>query len=165
MQRLRRLLVLGLISQLCALCAIPQTGAESKKEDNLYSIAMAASLDEMQRQWGHQNNGIDYARMLVWKNPEITDDLPTQFGSHHVEVLDQQSLVEMCKKAGKQLPVLEIHPIHNDGARLRIQVSLSWAKNYKRGLALGISDWSDVYFQFDCDKRTYTISEVKLGGI
>jgi hypothetical protein len=165
MLSLRRLVVVGLVSHMWVLCANPQTRAESKKEDNLYSIALAASLDEMQRQWGRQNNGIDYDRMVVSKNPEITDDLPTQTGSHHVEVLDQQALVVRCKRAGKQLPVLEIHPMHNDGARLRIQVSLSWAQNYKRGLAIRISDWSDVYFQFDCEKGIYTISEVKLGGI
>jgi len=165
MRRLRRFLIVCLVSHLCALRAFPQTAGEPKREDNVYSMALAASLDEMQKQWGYQNNGIDYAHMLALKNPEITDELSTEFGTHHVEYLDQQALVQRCKKAAKQVPVLEIHSMHNDGARLRIQVSVSWASNYKRGLALGFSDWSDVEFQYDCEKKKFVISSVKLGGI
>ena len=142
------------------------------KADNLYSMALEASISEMEKQWGHiddSNNGsgirTDYHHVRVRKNPELTDDLPPRFGDHQVEYLDDQALIESYKTLRKEFSVLDVHPVHNDGSRLRIQISVSWFK-YKNGRSFfGLSDWSDVEFQFDCESQTFVLSAVKLGGI
>jgi hypothetical protein len=148
----------------------PQSSKPPKQGDNLYADALISSITEMQKQWGYINDsdqGIrtDYNHMIVVKNPEITYDLPSQFEDHRVEYLDNNALGERHRELKKDFSVLEIHPMHNEGKRLRIQVSLSWIEYKKNRLQVAISSWSNVEFQYDCDKQTYVISSVKLGGI
>jgi len=103
--------------------------------------------------------------VIVRKDPELTGGLPSEFGEHHVEYPDNQTLIEKYNTLKKEFAVLAIHPMRNEGTHLRIQVSTSWVEYKRKGLWFGISDWSDVEFQHDCDKQTYVISSVKLGGI
>jgi hypothetical protein len=164
--------VISLMPLLWTAFTFAQASGPSVKQDNLYSMALVASVTEMEKSWGYIDDGdhgrrirTDYRRMLVRKNPEITDDLPQEFGNYHVEYLDDQALTERYKDMRKEFSVLEIHPVHGDGPRLKIQVSVSWAKSQNRRLILAFSDWSDVEFRYDCEKQAYTISAVKLGGI
>jgi hypothetical protein len=157
---------------LLAVSAFPQSSKQRKQEDNLYADALTASITEMQKQWGYvddSDNGsrkrTDFNHMIVRKDPELTDGLSSEFGEHHIEYLDDQALAEKYNALKKEFAVLTIHPIHKEGAHLRIQVSTSWVEYKKKGLWFGISDWSDVEFQYDCDKRRYVISSVELGGI
>jgi hypothetical protein len=47
----------------------------------------------------------------------------------------------------------------------KIAISVYWA-SYKKGrLELALSDWSEVELNYNCEKQSFTISEVKLGGI
>jgi hypothetical protein len=55
--------------------------------------------------------------------------------------------------------------MQNEGARLKIEVSVSYVEYRKRRFLLALSDWSDVEFRYDCEKQKYIVSTVKLGGI
>jgi hypothetical protein len=141
----KRSVVLSILL-LCAPSAFPQEPT-SPKEDNLYSVALFASVAEMEKEWGHIDDGdggsrirTDYHHMLVRKTPEITEHLPLAAGDYHVDFLDQQALIGRYKSGKKELSVLEIHPMRNDGPRLKIQVSVSWVKYEERGLTLAFSD-------------------------
>jgi len=61
--------------------------------------------------------------------------------------------------------MLDTHPMHNDGPKLRIQVSESWAHYRKGQLMLAGSGWSEVEFRFDPDKQGFAIVSARLGGI
>jgi hypothetical protein len=172
MNQFTRLLVLTSIPFFWTTPIFPQSRDTPGKENDLYSMAFVASVTEMERSWGYIDDGdngsrtrTDYNRLVVRQDSEITDPLPTQFGTHHVEYLDDRALIDRYKTLRKEFATLEIHPMHNDGAELKIQVSVSWIKFEKGRLIFQFSDWSDVKFRFDCEKHAYTISEVKLGGI
>jgi hypothetical protein len=169
---MKRSVVVWVVLFLHALTAYPQLGGPPAKEDNLYSKALFASISEMDKSWSHIDNsnggsGIrtDYHHLLVEKDVEVTDGLPTQMGDYHVEYLDHQALIDRYKKLRKEFPVLRIHPIQSDGTRLKIQVSVSYFSYKKQRLLFGFSDWSDVEFGYDCEKQKYIVSSVKLGGI
>jgi hypothetical protein len=126
----------------------------------------------MEKSYGHIDDSVhgsqirtNYLHMLVMKDPEITQGLPTQFGDHQIEYLDKQAVIAKCRTLGKEFSILEIHPMHSDGHTLRIQVSESWASYHKGRLTLAVSDWSDVEFRFDPEKQSFVIASVKLGGI
>jgi hypothetical protein len=69
------------------------------------------------------------------------------------------------KKSGKSYAALVIQPIQNEGKTLKIVVVVYWI-SYKEGhLKLGLSDWTNVQFHYDCDKQQFIVSSVKLGGI
>ena len=172
MNTARTLVTASVILFLWPLRGLPQTDQSHDEVDNLYSAALIASIKEMQKSWGYIDDGdngsrtrTNYGQMLMRKNPEITDDLPTKFGDHEVEYLDDQALVERRKTLKKDFSVLEIHPARNRGPQLKIQVSVSWVEYQGGRLVFAISDWSDVEFRYDCVKQAYTISAVKLGGI
>jgi hypothetical protein len=107
----------------------------------------------------------DYRHMIVEQEPLITKGLTTEFENHFVEYLDSQALIERYTKLGKSYPALVIQPMQNEGKTLKIEVVVYWI-SYKKGhLQLGLSDWSDVEFHYDCDKQQFVVGSVKLGGI
>jgi hypothetical protein len=168
----KRLLVIAIVGfVISAHTAISQTASPPAK-DNLYSLALQASILQMEREWGHLGHstleeGIptDYRHMLVRKDPIITDELPTAFENHSIEYLDDQELIDRYRKLNNSFSVLKIAPIRNQGAVLKIVVSTYWFSYKKNQLQFAYSDWSDVEFRYDCEQRAFVITSVKLGGI
>lgn len=167
----RRPLVLAIVTfVLTAHVAIAQTPSASAKDD-LYSLALQASILQMEKEWGHLGpsafEGIppDYHRMIVQKDPSITDKLPTDFEGRSIEYLDNQQLIDRYRRLNRPFETLRVGPIRNEGAVLRIVVSTYWVSYKKHRLLFGYSDWSDVEFRYDCEHGTFVIASVKLGGI
>ena len=155
---------------LSAYPAFPQESAAPTKEENLYFKALSASIIEMEKAWGHQDNSslgvrTDYRQMLVERDLTITKDLPEQFGDHRVEYLETKDVVAKCKQLRKPFPILKIFPMKNEGSRLKITINVYWANYKKEHLELALSDWSEVELNYSCEKQSFIVSRVKLGGI
>ena len=152
--------------------AFAQGGTKPAVENNLYYRALFASLDKMAKSWGNGDDSVsssriptDYHNMIVERNREITEGLPSQLGEYLVEYLDSQGLIDRYRKLRKPFAILVSHPLKNDDSRLEISFTVHWF-SYGKGQSLyALSDWSTVYFRYDCEKREYVIDEVKLGGI
>jgi len=164
-------MILNLTLALIVFSARAQESKETKK-NSLYASALLASMDEMEKSWGHIDDSddgsrirTDYRHMFVVKDPEITDALASQFGDHQVEYLDNQAQIDRYKSLRKNFSILKIHPVQIDGEHLKITVSVYYVEYEKRKLRLALSDWSEVEFHFDCEQQRYAISSVKLGGI
>jgi hypothetical protein len=149
-----------------------QSRLSQRSENDLYSIALKTSILQMEKEWGQIDDTVlgtrirtDYRHVIVEKAPLITDGLPTEFGNHAVEYLDNQGLVERYRTLGKSYATLVIQPIQNEGATLKIAVVVYWVSDKKHRLQLALSDWSDVEFHYDCDTQQFVVSSVKLGGI
>jgi len=82
-----------------------------------------------------------------------------------LQYLDHEGLVERYRRLGKSYLTLVIRPIQNEGPKLKVAVVGYWVSYKKHRLALGLSDWSDVEFRYDCDQQQFVVSSVKLGGI
>ena len=171
MSMLRQAMLLSFASIFFVEFASAQERTEEKK-NNLYSAAVLASLDEMEKSWGHLDDSkglnrirTDYRHMFVVKDAEITDALPSQFGDRQVEYLDDRAQFDRYKTLRREFPILKIHPMQTDGGRLKINISVYYVEYEKRKLRLALSDWSEVEFHFDCNLQQYVISSVKLGGI
>jgi hypothetical protein len=168
----KRVLVLAIVSfVIYAHTATSQTASLPTKDD-LYYLALQASILQMEREWGHLGHSaleegipIDYRRMLVRKDPIITDGLPTAFENHSIEYLDDQELIDRYRKLNNSFLVLKIAPIRNQGTVLKIVVSTYWFSYKKHRLQFGYSDWSDVEFRYDCKQDAFVITSVKLVGI
>jgi hypothetical protein len=167
----KQALVLAIVSfVISAHTAVAQSASAPPKND-LYSLALQASILQMEKEWGHLGpsafEGIppDYHHMIVQKDPSITDKLPTDFEGHSIEYLDNQELIDRYRRLNKTFETLRVGPIRNEGAVLRITVSTWWFSYKKHRLLFGYSDWSDVEFRYDCEHGTFVIASVKLGGI
>ena len=53
----------------------------------------------------------------------------------------------------------------NEGSRLKITINVYWASYKKEHLELALSDWSEVELNYSCEKQSFIVSRVKLGGI
>ncbi len=96
--------VLFVIPMLWVVPTFSQEASESK--DSLYSMALVAGVEEMQKQWGYIDDGdqgsrirTDYHHLIVRKNAEITDDLPSQSDEFHFEYLDDAALLARSNKS------------------------------------------------------------------
>jgi len=149
------------------LFSFAQANADSNAaKDNFYSKALFASLAKMEEAWGHiSRNTIDYHDMIVVAYPQITDTLPLQFGDYRVRYLDNNDLIATYKKFKREFPVFIAHPMVNEGDFIKVSFTVNWVSYKKRRLNFGVSDWSNVYFRYDCEKREYVIDKVELGGI
>jgi hypothetical protein len=157
---------------LIAVSVSAQSEPPKNVENSLYSLALKTSILQMEKDWGHIDDSLrgeqirtDYRHMIVEKDPLITDGLPAEFDNHSVEYLDHEGLVARYGKLGKEYAVLVIRPIQNEGPTLKVAVVVHWVSYKKHRLMLGLSDWSNVEFRYDCDQQQFVVSSVKLGGI
>ena len=175
---IKRLIILALVLALYSPSAFTRRANKPDDENNLYFRALFASLKKFDELDGTlKSRGAivgddcgnrlcaDYHHMIVQKSGGITDNLPSQLGEYRVEYLDAQGLIDRYKRLRKGLPILISHPMVNEQERLKISFSFHWFSYKRRALIFEISDWSNVYFRYDFERREYVIDEVKLGGI
>ena len=168
MHSLQRLLLASSLLLVCSQITISQETPRS--QDNLYATALFASLDKMAKDWGAIDDGsehairTDYHRMIIEKN-DVTEKLPESLGAYRVEYLDEDELIARYRKLNKEFAVLRIHPITNNGVKLSINIALYWFSYKEKTLTYSLSDRSNVEFHYDCEKHTWTIDDVKLGGV
>jgi hypothetical protein len=142
-----------------------QVQTHTKKENTLYAKALFASVAEMQKQYGEQKEAPDYHHMFVEADPSITDGLPSESAGYRIEYLDDKGQTARYQKLKREYPILKIFPIEDEGATLKVGITVYYFSYKNRRLMYALSDWSNVEFRFDCDKQEFVISSVKLGGI
>ena len=162
-----KLLIPVAVILLLASSAQSQQRSAPPVESNLYSRALFASLEKMDKEWGRIDRAIppDYHQMIVERDRNITDGLPAQSGDYRVEYLDPQQLVDRYKKLRKAFPILVAFPMVDNGERVKVSFNLSWFSYEKRRLTYALDGGSHVYFRYDCEKREFVIDEVMLWGV
>jgi hypothetical protein len=159
---------------ICFICFLPSYGQQkdvSTDGDDLYAKALSASIEEMEKSWSRFDDSCcdnrirtDYRHLIVEKD-EITETLPKQFATHEIEYLDSHELSDRYQRLRKEFAVLRVHPLRYNGGRFKILIGVSWFKVKKGHLFYAFSDWSEVEFQYNCEKQNWEITNVKLGGI
>jgi len=61
--------------------------------------------------------------------------------------------------------VMQVHPAIVEGPRIKVRIAVFWAHVAKGRLGLGLSDWADVLFRFDCSNGEFRVDHVECGGI
>ncbi len=159
-----------LLLSLSLSCA-PAT-AQSDSTEDLYVIALEASLMQMAHEWGtidDSNAGkrvrTDYRSVVVKIDQVIPSGLPVQVGSSQVEYLDHDELVQRAKRLRRPFAILEGVPMTVEGSTPVVTYRQLWVTFRKGMLHLGLSAWSKVYFRFDCQGNRFVVDRVQLGGI
>ncbi len=149
-----------------------QSNAASTGKDNLYEWALSATIKEMDKSWSaiddsERNTRLrtDYHHLIVEKTDEITEELPTRFGASEVEYLDINHLTNRYRRLRKEFAILRVFPLRNDGEVLTIQISVYYFRSKRKNTFYALSDWSVVSFRYDCEKRSWILESVKLGGV
>jgi|SRR5882672_1403628 len=172
MSKTPRLAFAAIVVLLCANSTNSREVIAIEDGRSLYAVALITSVAEMEKSWGKQDDSLggsrvrtDYHHLFLEKDSEITDVIPSHDGDFRFESLDTQSQIERYKRLEKKYSILKIHTMQGDRSRLRIHVAQNWIEYKKGRLFAEISDWCDVEFQFDCEKNSFMVTSVKLGGI
>ena len=160
-------------AMMCLICGMDGRGSATPRGSaNLYERALAASIEEMARAYGHIDDSYggefirtDYRHLVVEKNEVITDDFARLLGEREVEYLDHRDLVTRARHLRKPFAILVGRPMVNEGSWLVI-IFEKPRVSYKRGtLRYAMSDWSTVYIRYECDPvNDFIIDHVTLGG-
>ena len=157
---------------LCFATPYVSATAQSTSTADLHVIALEASLKQMASDWGAIDDGnggkrvrTDYRNVVVMKDRFTPDGMPAQIGASHVDYLDHDGLVQKAKRLRKPFSILEMVPMVVEGAAVVVTYRVHWVTFSKGRLNLDISDWSKVYFRFDCSNHRFVVDRVDLGGI
>ena len=102
MNMMKRVLLSCLLILFCVSYGASQQAGSTKVEDNFYYKARLASLEKMSKAYGGFS---DYRNIIVEKDHDITEGLPTQIGKSHVEYLGSQELIDRYQKLKKKFPI------------------------------------------------------------
>lgn len=112
-----------LLFGLCAFTAFSQAKDAPSTESNLYARTLSACLTKELEDYGKLVTiRVDYENHVVERNIHLTDKLPTQFGKVKVEYLDSETLRERYQKSRKEIQVLSLRPMKNEGATLIVSI-------------------------------------------
>lgn len=164
---LRQLSVSLLVLLYCVVSFAAQSGLPSRKSDDLYLRAFAAFLEK--RNFMYEGNDFlrkqNYLNVLVEKDLQLTEGLPTTIGKNSVEYLDYAGRVDRYKRLRSELRIIVLRPAKNAGNTLIFSFSeYLWSiKGNKTYYAL--SDGARVSMKFDCIKQEFVVDSVELWGV
>ena len=137
---------------------------------DIYSTALIEASKEMEKQWANlspdqSQTTTDYKHLLVYKDESVRATYPDAAGGRRYEYLTHAQLLARRRNAKKDFSVLTVSPAIVERPRIKVVAALDWVSLVKGHLGLGMSDWADVFFRFDCQNGEFRFDQVKLGGI
>ena len=150
----------------CAFTAFPQAKDVPSTDSNLYARTLSACLAKELEDYGKLGlSRVDYENRVVERNIHLTDKLPTQFGKVKVEYLDSETLRERYQKSRKEIQVLSMRPMKNEGATLIISIGNYWFSYKKNSYNYGLEGGCTVKFNFDSSQNNFALTKIDLWGI
>jgi hypothetical protein len=150
----------------CAFNAFSQVKDAPSTESNLYARTLSACLAKELEEYGKLGlSRVDYENRVVERNIHLTDKLPTQFGKVKVEYLDAVTLRERYQKTRKEIQVLSLRPMKNEGTTLVISTGNYWFSYTKKSYNYGLEGGCTVNFNFDSSQNDFALTKINLWGI
>jgi hypothetical protein len=154
-----------LLFGLCAFTVFSQAKDAPLTQSNLYERALSACLAKESEDYGKLGTRVDYENRVVERNIHLTDNLPTQFGKIKVEYLDSVTLRERYQKTRREIQILSIRPMKNEGAALIISIGNYWFSYKKNSYNYGLEGGCTVEFKFDSSQNNFALTKIDLWGI
>ncbi len=99
------------------------------------------------------------------ENSNITDSLPVRYGDFQIEYLNSIKLANKYKHNKKEIYLLVIKPIKNDGNKLIIGISGFYYRYKNKVSSYSVEGGGNVKFVYDCNSNSFVIEKVDLFGI
>jgi hypothetical protein len=154
-----------LVIAFCALNAFSQNKDAPSVQSNLYERTLSACLAKELEDYGKLETRVDYENRVVERNIHLTDKLPTQFGKVKVEYLGSETLRERYQKTRKEIQVLSMRPMKNEGATLVISIGNYWFSYKKKSYNYALEGGCTVRFNFDSSQNDFALTKIDLWGI
>jgi len=113
----------------------------------------------------YSNYDKDIFNNLYFEQSHLFDKLPDTIDGHKIILLNSSDLVELYHRNGNRLIYNIIKPTFEKGI-LRVMIIPYIGELDESGnFLLGLSDWTNVFFEFDCVKKRWKYFKTENGGI
>ncbi len=133
--------------------------------DSLYIAALSYYLitcDSNHQKFPHIYPQID--TLFLERTDEIKE-VPSVIEGKAIIELTKENFRKTYRKHRNRLTHTKVFPIEIIGSEIEITIIPYHGAWGKKTLSLALSDWTSVYFKYDCDKRSWVFSRVETGGI
>ncbi|KXX69455.1 hypothetical protein [Flammeovirga sp. SJP92] len=144
-----------------------KSNAQSYNEtDSLYLIAFekySIQLDSFYTKYSENN---EQYSMIFIERTDLIKNLPDSIGERKIVTLNNENLKEVYKKYDWKLIQLKVFPIEIKKGQIEITFIPYHGEMDKKGnLNLGLSDWTNIFFQYDCNQKKWIYERTENGGI
>jgi hypothetical protein len=145
------------------------TGTQTKKpaaiEDNLYLRGLTTYLQSAVKEFEGIKTKRDYYHLIVEKNIDITEGLPTQLGEHKISYKNQTELLDQSMKEKAEIPITIIRPIKNEGTKLILSFSEYWVSHKNKRMIYSLEGGCKIEIAFDKTTGDFVIGNIKFLGV
>lgn len=137
----------------------------NKQTDSLFIQALGyylVSCDSSYHRYPKIYNRID--TIFLEQTAEISQ-VPPVINGRKIIVLTPENWKKMYKQNGNRLIHSKIFPIELKGDEIEITITPYHGSMVKNKLSLSLSDWTTIYFKYDCDRKKWLFSRFETGGI
>jgi hypothetical protein len=90
---------------------------------------------------------------------------PETVDERRFEFLNHNQLLARRRDTRNDFAVLIVRPAIIGRTRIKVAILVHWVGLTKGQLVLGMSDWAEAFFRFDCKNGEFKFDQVQLGGI
>jgi hypothetical protein len=156
----------ALILIICALLVPFTLEAQINHEtDSLYISALEyylASCDSNHIKYPDIYSKID--TIFLEQTDEISV-VPSILCGRVIVLITNENWRKIYEQNGNTLIHCKVFPIDVKGDEIEISIIPYKGKKVKDNLEIGLSDWTNVYFKYDCFKKRWVYIRVETGGI
>ncbi len=151
---------------LCTLLGPFSLKAQVNQEtDSLYLAAISYYL--INRDSNHNRYPDIWPQIdtIFLEQTEAIEMVPNEINGRVIILLTGENFRKIYKQHRNRLIHTKVFPIKIKGDEIEITIIPyhgKWAKNI---LSTALSDWTSVYFKYDCDQKRWRFSRVVTGGI
>ena len=157
-----KLFILSGVFHLSLVLASAQKPTET---ESIYIVALEKYVMEIDSFYRKHSDGTEKYRPIFLERTDLIQNLPSDIlGVEVVELGDNWK--EIYRKNGNRLTHLKIFPIEIEEGLIKVTLAPYHGELKKRNnLQLGFSDWTSVYFEYDCSKRLWVYDRTENDGI
>jgi hypothetical protein len=138
----------------------------TSENDSLYLIAFekyAIQIDSFYLKYGGDEDR--YAKIYL-ETTDLFDSIPKFVNGKEVIVLNASNFKRIYRKNNNRLIHLKIFPMEIKEGQIEITFTPYHGELKRRkNLNLALSDWTNVYFSFDCENNSWYYDRTENGGI
>ena len=156
-------LTLYLLLILCAKISVAQSYSEN---DSLYLKALEKYSNEVDSFYIKYSENKEQLAILYIDQTNLIKGIPGNIGGREVVIINNENLKEIYKKNNWKLIQTKIFPIEVKNGQIEITIIPYHGEMDKKGnLNLALIDWTNVFFEYDCEKKKWIYYKTENGGI
>ena len=155
-----------LLILLYLLAFTPSKSQTKSENDSLYIIALEKYTIEKDSFFlKFPKEPREKYEILYLEKPYFIDKLPDSINNHKLIIVNSTNKDELYSKNGNSLINIIIKPKIENGLFIITVTPLIGSRDENGKILLELSDWINVFFKYDCDRKRWNYLKTESNGI